>query len=312
MEPRISIITLGVSDMQRAYRFYHEGLGFPTAQDAEAPIIFFHTAGTRLALYPLPALAEDISDQLPPGRGEFPGLTLAHNTRTQAEVDEILRRAEEAGGKIEKPAQPTSWGGYSGYFSDPDGYLWEVAYADAWTFNPDGSLALEGLSSAREAWYIVNVEAVVHRKDRYLMVVRGAGESHAPGLLSLVGGKVEAAGDAQQILEATLRREIREETGIEVHDDLEYLSSSAFVADDGEPVIDVVFLCQYKGGKAEIHDPDEIAAIRWLTAAEILTDPDAPPWTRRSIQQAEERRRRRAGRAPTTAPPPEEETPWQK
>ncbi len=216
MEPRISIITLGVSDMQRAYRFYHEGLGFPTAQDAEAPIIFFHTAGTRLALYPLPALAEDISDQLPPGRGEFPGLTLAHNTRTQAEVDEILRRAEEAGGKIEKPAQPTSWGGYSGYFSDPDGYLWEVAYADAWTFNPDGSLALEGLSSAREAWYIVNVEAVVHRKDRYLMVVRGAGESHAPGLLSLVGGKVEAAGDAQQILEATLRREIREETGIEV------------------------------------------------------------------------------------------------
>jgi catechol 2,3-dioxygenase-like lactoylglutathione lyase family enzyme len=142
MEPRISIITLGVADLERSYRFYHEGLGLPTPKSPEDGIIFFQTGGTCLALYPLEALAEDISPTHPAERGPFPGITLAHNTRTKEEVDALLAQAEKHGAVIEKPAQDTFWGGYSGYFSDPDGYLWEVAYADSWEFNPDGSLVI--------------------------------------------------------------------------------------------------------------------------------------------------------------------------
>ena len=142
MEPRISIITLGVSDMQRAWRFYHDGLGLPTANKPTDAIIFFHLQGTILGLYPLAKLAEDVRKDFPPGKGGAGGITLAHNTRTRDEVNQILQQAEAAGGRIEKPAQITFWGGYSGYLSDPDGHLWEVAYADSWDFNPDGSLVL--------------------------------------------------------------------------------------------------------------------------------------------------------------------------
>ena len=143
MEPRISIITLGVSDLERSYEFYHEGLGLPTSRDPESGIIFFQTHGVCLALYPLDKLAEDVSPNQSSERGLFAGITLAHNTKSKDDVDSILSQAEKAGGKIEKPAQDVSWGGYSGYFSDPDGYLWEVAYADFWKFNPDGSLIIE-------------------------------------------------------------------------------------------------------------------------------------------------------------------------
>lgn len=142
MEPRISIITLGVKDLGRSYRFYHEGLGFPTSGSAQDPIVFFQTSGTRLALFPIDELAADISPDLVPAKSAFPGITLAHNTRKREEVDVILQRAARAGGKIVKPAQQVSWGGYSGYFTDPDGYLWEVAYADSWQFNDDGSLVV--------------------------------------------------------------------------------------------------------------------------------------------------------------------------
>jgi catechol 2,3-dioxygenase-like lactoylglutathione lyase family enzyme len=143
MEPRISIITLGVIDLERSYQFYHHGLGFPTTGIPQDNIVFFKTSGTRLALYPVNELAADISPDLSPARSVFPGMTLAHNTRTKEEVDQILQRAAQAGGRIEKPAQEVFWGGYSGYFSDPDGYLWEVAYADSWQFNEDGSLVLD-------------------------------------------------------------------------------------------------------------------------------------------------------------------------
>ena len=143
MEHRISIVTLGVESLQRAYEFYHRGLGFPTTRSPDEGIIFFQTAGTCLALYPVSELAEDVSAYLPKERGRFPGITLAHNTRTKKEVDEILRLAERAGGRIEKQAQDTSWGGYSGYFSDPDGYLWEVAWGSTWRFHDDGSLVID-------------------------------------------------------------------------------------------------------------------------------------------------------------------------
>jgi catechol 2,3-dioxygenase-like lactoylglutathione lyase family enzyme len=142
MEPRISIITLGVKDLETSYAFYHRGLGFPTTRRPDQGIIFFQTGGVCLALYPSDELAEDIGPDFPTDRSRYSGITIAHNTRTKDQVDEILRLAESAGGKIEKPAQDVSWGGYSGYFSDPDGHLWEVAYG-AFDFNDDGSLVIE-------------------------------------------------------------------------------------------------------------------------------------------------------------------------
>jgi len=142
MEARISIITLGVKDLARSFRFYHEGLGMPTQSKVEDGIIFFQTSGTRLALYPLEKLSEDISPNLTPKGSDFTGITLAHNTRTKEEVDQVLQLAEKAGGVIVKPAQEVFWGGYSGYFTDLDDYFWEVAWAASWEFNPDGSLVV--------------------------------------------------------------------------------------------------------------------------------------------------------------------------
>src|SRR5688572_4612915 len=141
MEPRISIITLGVGDLGRSLSFYKDGLGLPTTRSAESGIVFFQTNGVALALFPYDELAKDISESFNVPRSKFTGITLAHNVRTKEEVDQILRRAEAAGAKIEKPAQDTEWGGYSGYFSDPDGYLWEVA-CGAFDFRDDGSLII--------------------------------------------------------------------------------------------------------------------------------------------------------------------------
>ncbi len=143
MEARVSIITLGVLELERSYRFYHEGLGLPTTKKPEDGIIFFQTSGTCLALYPLDKLVEDVSPNNPIDRGGFSGITIAYNAKSKEEVDATLALAKKCGGKIQKPAQDVFWGGYSGYFSDPDGYLWEVAYADSWVFNVDGSLVIE-------------------------------------------------------------------------------------------------------------------------------------------------------------------------
>ncbi len=141
MDPRISIITLGVTDLDRSLRFYRDGLGFPTTRKADAGIIFFQTSGVCLALYPYTALAKDVSDEFLVAKSRFTGITLAHNVRSKEEVDRILKQAKQAGATIEKPAQDTDWGGYSGYFSDPDGYLWEIAWG-AFDFRDDGSLII--------------------------------------------------------------------------------------------------------------------------------------------------------------------------
>jgi catechol 2,3-dioxygenase-like lactoylglutathione lyase family enzyme len=141
MEPRISIICLGVGDLERSLRFYRDGLGLPTTRSAEDGIVFFQTSGVTLELFPYHELAADVGPGFDVPRTTFPGITIAHNVRTKAEVDDVLRQAEAAGARIEKPATETDWGGYSGYFSDPDGYLWEVAYG-AFDFNADGSLAV--------------------------------------------------------------------------------------------------------------------------------------------------------------------------
>ena len=143
MEPRISIITLLVTDLEQSYEFYHKGLGIPTTRKPESGIIFFQTRGTCLALYPLDKFGDEELKGYPIKNSGFSGITIAHNAKSKDEVDSILKLAEQAGGKIEKQAQDVFWGGYSGYFSDPDNYLWEVAYADSWKFNPDGSLIIE-------------------------------------------------------------------------------------------------------------------------------------------------------------------------
>ena len=126
MEPRISIITLGVADLPRAVAFYRDGLGLTLFDDNTESIAFFQNKGTWLALYPKAALAADVGISAE-GSG-FSGVTLAHNVRTKEEVDDLLAVAVSAGAALVKPAQDTFWGGYSGYFTDPEGYLWEIAW----------------------------------------------------------------------------------------------------------------------------------------------------------------------------------------
>lgn len=139
MEPRISLITLGVADLGRSYYFYKDGMGLPTTRKPEDGIVFFQTSGATLALFPYSSLAKDVGAGWDVPRSKFAGITLAHNVRERKQVDEILAQAAKAGAEVVKPAGETSWGGYSGYFTDPDGYLWEIAWG-AFDFNEDGSL----------------------------------------------------------------------------------------------------------------------------------------------------------------------------
>jgi len=142
MEPRITLITIGVSDLPRALRFYRDGLGWPTTYEEGGPVAFFNTSGTRLSLYPLDHLAAGISPDVQPSRAGFGGITLAHNVRTKAEVAEVLALAERAGGRIIKPAQDAFWGGHHGYFCDPDGYYWEVAWNPRLPLDAEGFMYL--------------------------------------------------------------------------------------------------------------------------------------------------------------------------
>lgn len=125
MKPRISMITLGVSDMAKSTRFYEHGLGFPR-MDYSPEVAFFTLNGSWLALYGREALAEDAG--VPAAGSGFKGVTIAHNVDSEEAVDQVMNQAVAAGATLVKPAQKVFWGGYSGYFSDPDGYLWEVAY----------------------------------------------------------------------------------------------------------------------------------------------------------------------------------------
>jgi hypothetical protein len=115
------MITLGVEDLDRAIAFYQDGLSLPR-RDGPSGIAFFTTGSTWLSLYPREQLAGDATVDSA-GSG-FRGFALAHNVRTREEVDETIREAEAAGAEIIKPPQEVSWGGYSGYFKDPDGFLW--------------------------------------------------------------------------------------------------------------------------------------------------------------------------------------------
>jgi hypothetical protein len=125
MKPRISMITLGVTDLERSIRFYEQGLGLPR-MESPPEVAFFTLNGSWLGLYGRESLAEDAG--VPPEGSGFSGIAIAHNVGSESAVDEVLEQAVSAGAKLMKPPQKVSWGGYSGYFADPDGYLWEVAY----------------------------------------------------------------------------------------------------------------------------------------------------------------------------------------
>lgn len=137
--------------------------------------------------------------------------------------------------------------------------------------------------------YVCNVEGAVSNESKYLIGTRSQEEGHAPGALGLIGGTVEPT-EADDILQATVRREIREETSVEVADEMAYVESHRFHTDDGTAVVNVVFLCRYESGTAVAAEPEEITSVQWLSAEEITTHPDVPPWTRRSVEAAERRR----------------------
>lgn len=139
---RINIVCLGVRDMERSIRFYKDGLGFETNEEScSPPVIFFKAGGAALELYPIDGLAEDTGGGETRAAG-FSGVTLACNVKSREEVREIIRRAREAGAKITKEPQDAFWGGYHAYFSDPDGYYWEVAYAPMFEFDENDMLVI--------------------------------------------------------------------------------------------------------------------------------------------------------------------------
>jgi uncharacterized protein len=143
MDQRISLITLGVSDLTRSREFY-ERLGWRRSMAQAEGVVFFQAGGMALALYPSHELAKDanIAADLPAAAPAFRGMALAYNARTREEVDSVLAEAQAAGAKILKPAQEAFWGGYSGYFSDPDGFLWEVAWNPSFPITADGSIKI--------------------------------------------------------------------------------------------------------------------------------------------------------------------------
>ncbi|MEO6873999.1 MAG: VOC family protein [Opitutaceae bacterium] len=144
MEPRISIITLGVRNFSSSFRFYRDGLGFRTKANESDGIAWFETtSGVLLGLYPMDKLAEDIgADVTVPVAGGFSGITLAHNVLRKEDVATVLTFAAKAGGTIVKPAQDVFWGGHAGYFTDPDGYHWEVAWNPGATWDAAGNLTI--------------------------------------------------------------------------------------------------------------------------------------------------------------------------
>lgn len=142
MEQRLSLVTLGTVDLGRSRRFYEEGLGWKASGASTEEVVFFQLGGIALALWGRDALAEDARLPSPATGGGFSGVALAHNVRTRDEVGAVLARAHAAGGRILRPAEDAFWGGCTGYFADPDGHLWEVAWNPHFTLHEDGSLQL--------------------------------------------------------------------------------------------------------------------------------------------------------------------------
>jgi uncharacterized protein len=138
MDQRLSVVTLGVSDLKRARAFY-EALGWKTGAEPDDDVVFFQAGGLVVSLWSRESLAEDsaVADS-----GGWGAITLAHNVGSPDEVDAVIAEAEAAGATIGRPGAETFWGGYSGVFIDPDGHPWEVAHNPHWTLEEDGSVRL--------------------------------------------------------------------------------------------------------------------------------------------------------------------------
>ena len=146
MDQRVSLITLGVRNMKRARRFYERGLGWKAASISSDCIAFYQLSGAVvLSLYGLNELARDANQAAPAAGAEgFSGVALAHNLTDPGAVDQLLNRVARHGGIVTRPARETSWGGYAGYFCDPDGHVWEVAWNPHFRLGADGGLDLPG------------------------------------------------------------------------------------------------------------------------------------------------------------------------
>ncbi|HXT09500.1 MAG TPA: VOC family protein [Roseiarcus sp.] len=138
-EPRVSLITLGVADLARARAFYETGLGWRASPASQDEVAFFQLGGLALALFQRSSLAEDAGVA---AGGGFAGIALAHNVRQPADVDRLLALAQAAGARITRGAETKPWGGRSGYFADPDGHLWEIAWNPHFGLAADGALRL--------------------------------------------------------------------------------------------------------------------------------------------------------------------------
>jgi len=140
MDQRISLVTFGVRDLAASRRFYVDGLGWKPAFENKE-IIFFQTGGMVFALFLRDRLAADFEAN--PGTFGRAAMAMAYNVREKSEVDPLMQSAAAAGATILKPAHQASWGGYSGYFADPDGFAWEVAWNPQWRMDPDGSIYVQ-------------------------------------------------------------------------------------------------------------------------------------------------------------------------
>jgi len=138
MDQRLSVVTLGVSDLRRARAFY-EALGWKTEAGPDDDVVFFQAGGLVVALWSRESLAEDSTVD---DTGGWGGITLAHNVGSPAEVDAVIAEAQVAGARVGRPGAETFWGGYSGVFIDPDGHPWEVAHNPHWQLGEDGSVSL--------------------------------------------------------------------------------------------------------------------------------------------------------------------------
>jgi len=136
MEQRLSLVTLGVSDLERSRRFY-EAIGWASPAEPGSDVVFFQTGGVVVGLWDRCRLAEDSGVR---DTGGWGGIALAHNVRSPAEVDRVLDEARAAGASVTREPAATFWGGYSGVFCDPDGHPWEVAHNPFWTVREDGSI----------------------------------------------------------------------------------------------------------------------------------------------------------------------------
>ncbi len=140
MKPSISLITLGVSDLERSLTFYRDGLGWQTKSKAEDGVVFIQLNNTVLGLFSRSELAKDA--KIKDDHGSFDGITLAHNVDSKEEVDAVFQEMVDAGGTIVKKPEDVFWGGYSSYVTDPDGHLWEIAWNPFWKLDEKGTVSL--------------------------------------------------------------------------------------------------------------------------------------------------------------------------